>query len=75
MTTPRPLEGVRILAIELMQAMPYGTQLLSWMGADVVKLEPVEGEAGRTASPTLTDADGHEVGATYLGLTPGLIER
>ena len=32
-----PLSGVRILAIEQMQALPYATQLLSRFGADVVK--------------------------------------
>ncbi|MCH2173962.1 CoA transferase [Myxococcota bacterium] len=62
-----PLEGLRILAIEQMQAMPFATQLLAHLGADVVKVEhPVTGEAGRAAAPKLRDSDGREVGATYL---------
>jgi formyl-CoA transferase len=64
---PLPLEGIRILAIEQMQAIPFGTQLLARMGADVIKVEhPVHGEAGRSGSPSIVDDDGSEVGATFL---------
>ena len=64
---PLPLANVRILAIEQMQAIPYATQLLAHLGADVVKVEhPVMGESGRTAAPKILDDDGNEVGATYL---------
>ncbi len=63
----KPLDGVRILAAEQMQALPYATQLLAHLGADVVKVEhPERGESGRGAEPRLTDADGRQVGATYL---------
>ncbi len=63
----RPLAGVRILAVEQMQAMPFATQLLANLGAEVVKVEhPRHGESGRAASPTVRDDDGREVGATYL---------
>src|ERR1700730_17305371 len=61
------LDGVRILAAEQMQALPYATQLLARLGADVVKVEhPVHGESGRASSPTMIDPDGRSVGATYL---------
>jgi len=64
---PLPLEGLRILAIEQMQAIPFGTQLLARMGADVVKIEhPKQGEAGRTGLPSIPDDDGSRVGATFL---------
>ena len=64
---PLPLEGVRILAIEQMQAMPYCTQLLARLGADVVKVEhPVHGESGRGAAPSIGDEDGSQTGATFL---------
>ena len=35
----KPLEGVRVLALEQMQALPYATQLLGRLGAEVVKVE------------------------------------
>jgi crotonobetainyl-CoA:carnitine CoA-transferase CaiB-like acyl-CoA transferase len=63
----RPLAGVRILAVEQMQAMPFATQLLANLGAEVVKVEhPVDGESGRGAQPSIRDDDGRDVGATYL---------
>ena len=63
----KPLDGVRVLAVEQMQALPYATQLLAHLGADVVKVEaPERGDAGRLAQPALTDKDGRRVGATYL---------
>lgn len=62
-----PLAGVRILAIEQMQALPFATQLLARMGAEVVKIEhPVTGDSGRGALPAVKDVDGRSVGATYL---------
>jgi len=63
----KPLDGVRILAAEQMQALPYATQLLARLGADVVKVEhPVHGESGRGALPAMKDPDGRLVGATFL---------
>jgi formyl-CoA transferase len=63
----KPLDGVRILAVEQMQALPFATQLLSQLGATVVKIEhPVTGDSGRGAQPAVEDADGRQVGATYL---------
>ncbi len=63
----KPLDGVRVLAAEQMQALPFGTQLLARLGADVVKVEhPVQGESGRGALPAMTDPSGRPVGATFL---------
>jgi crotonobetainyl-CoA:carnitine CoA-transferase CaiB-like acyl-CoA transferase len=63
----RPLEGVRILAVEQMQALPFATQLFSRLGAEVVKIEhPEIGDTGRGALPFVVDTDGRRVGATYL---------
>jgi formyl-CoA transferase len=63
----KPLDGVRILAVEQMQALPFATQLLARLGADVVKIEaPVSGESGRGSLPAMTDPEGRQVGATFL---------
>src|SRR5918998_4211525 len=63
----KPLDGVRVLAAEQMQALPYATQLLARLGADVVKVEhPGAGESGRGSFPHMVDPDGRKVGATFL---------
>src|SRR5438445_3600126 len=62
----RPLDGVRVLAAEQMQALPYATQLLARLGADVVKVEPLGGESGRGSQPAMVDPEGRLVGATFL---------
>ena len=63
----KPLDGVRILALEQMQALPYARQLLARLGADVVKVESVKGgDLGRGSQPSITDPQGRTVGATYL---------
>ena len=63
----KPLDGVRVLALEQMQAVPYGTQLLARLGADVVKVEaPGGGESGRGAQPSVPDPYGRSMGATFL---------
>ena len=66
-SAPLPLVGVRVLAIEQMQAMPFATQLMAHLGAEVVKVEhPEHGESGRSAAPSIEDADGRRAGATFL---------
>ena len=63
----KPLDGIRVLALEQMQALPYATQLLARLGADVVKVEhPNGGDSGRGSLPAMTDPEGRKVGATFL---------
>src|SRR4030088_359216 len=63
----KPLDGVRILALEQMQSLPFATQLLARLGADVVKVEaPATGESGRASLPAMKDPEGRTVGATFL---------
>jgi formyl-CoA transferase len=49
-----------------MQALPFATQLLGRLGADVVKIEPLTGELGRSSQPAIADPAGRPVGATFL---------
>ena len=63
----KPLDGVRVLALEQMQSLPFATQLLARLGADVVKIEhPTGGDQGRGATPAIEDPQGRRVGATFL---------
>ncbi|MCU1484631.1 MAG: putative acyl-CoA transferase/carnitine dehydratase [Actinomycetia bacterium] len=62
----KPLDGIRILALEQMQALPFATQLLARLGAEVIKVEsPNGGDSGRAAQPGFPDPQGRNVGATF----------
>lgn len=63
----RPLDGVRVLALEQYIALPFATHILKRFGADVVKVESMTtGDAGRTGHPFVTDASGRKAGASIL---------
>jgi len=46
-----PLAGLRVLEVGHMLAGPYCGMLLADLGAEVVKIEPPEGDIARTVSP------------------------
>src|SRR5690606_9758640 len=46
-----PLAGIRIIEVGHMLAGPYCGLMLADMGAEVIKIEPREGDIGRTISP------------------------
>jgi CoA:oxalate CoA-transferase len=60
-TTMAPLEGVRVLDFSIMLAGPYCARLLADVGADVIKIEPPEGDDMRLRAPL------REGQSTYFG--------
>ncbi len=56
-----PLEGVTVLELAMQYAAPMGVTLLTDLGARVIKIEPLEGEAIRRQVPQFPEAGGGKV--------------
>jgi CoA:oxalate CoA-transferase len=61
------LQGLRILDLTWILGGPFATQLLAQMGAEVIKIEPPDGDQSRTYPPYFFEGDS----AYYLSVNRG----
>ena len=54
-----PLHGIRIVDLSAVLMGPYGTQTLGDMGADIIKVESLEGDLVRQIQPARNPGMGH----------------
>ena len=63
---PGPLDGIKIVEFTQIIAAPFGGMLLSDMGAEIIKIEPIEGEPWRLHTEFLPKES-----KTFIGLNRG----
>lgn len=71
MEDTRALAGIRVLDFTIMMAGPYGARLMADLGADVVKVEPPEGDDMRVRQPLRQAPDGSRHSSYFGQLNAG----
>lgn len=62
------LAGIRVIDLSRILGGPFCSQVLGDHGADVLKIEPPQGDDTRHWGPPFVDVDGEQVASYYLGL-------
>jgi CoA:oxalate CoA-transferase len=62
-----PLSGVRVLDLTTFLSGPFGTQIMADLDADVIKVEPFQGDSSRSVPPHFVG----DASAYYLGANRG----